>query len=312
MKKIAVLCPYYGALPWYFPLFVNSCALNRDIDFLFFTDQTLHMPVPDNLIVIHMPFASLKQLLDRQLGMETGMGRAYKLCDYRPAFGEIFSDYLTGYDFWGHCDTDILLGRVRAFLTEDVLENYDVIPVRPEFVTGFFTLYRNTPHVNTLYKKSEDYEMIFRSSKYFCFDECCWHHRDLMRGRTVKNYVDAITFVLKRYEQRVYRNMMVVEDMRQLSWDNGVLQVDNRFEILLYHLIHFKRKNPPVIGDMRSAFTQVSITPNNITLSMSKGNAVPSLPKMSTANYAQLEQIETFTGYNRPYTAKFPICGINQ
>ena len=41
-----------------------------------------------------------------------------KLCDYKPAYGLIFEDELIGYDYWGFCDTDILLGDIYQFLED--------------------------------------------------------------------------------------------------------------------------------------------------------------------------------------------------
>jgi hypothetical protein len=32
----------------------------------------------------------------------------YKICDWKPFYGHIFREYLVAYDFWGHCDMDII------------------------------------------------------------------------------------------------------------------------------------------------------------------------------------------------------------
>lgn len=93
--------------------------------------------------------------------------QSYKLCDFRVAYGEIFSTLLIGYDFWGHCDNDLIFGDIREFITDDILEKNDRILSR-----GHFSLYRNTPGVNAVYKKtSPDYRTVFTSPKNFCYDE---------------------------------------------------------------------------------------------------------------------------------------------
>ena len=53
------------------------------------------------------------------LGFDTALDafstRALKT-DLRPAYGVLFEEYLDGYDFWGHCDLDVLFGRIRDHL----------------------------------------------------------------------------------------------------------------------------------------------------------------------------------------------------
>lgn len=94
----------------------------------------------------------------------------YKLCDFRPAYGYIFAEYLTQYDFWGHCDNDVIFGNIRKFITDDILDNYERILIR-----GHFTLYKNTPGVNNFYLKTisgiPGYREVFSTPKNYCFDE---------------------------------------------------------------------------------------------------------------------------------------------
>ena len=51
--------------------------------------------------------------------------RAYKICDIKSAFGDIFSEEVKNYDFWGHCDMD-----VRSFMTADLLNKYDMMTTK--------------------------------------------------------------------------------------------------------------------------------------------------------------------------------------
>ena len=39
MKKAAIILPYFGTLPNYFQIFLNSCSYNNCFDFIIFTDQ---------------------------------------------------------------------------------------------------------------------------------------------------------------------------------------------------------------------------------------------------------------------------------
>ena len=61
---------------------------------------------------------------------------------------------------------DLVFGDVRHFITDDIFERYDRIGVH-----GPFTLYRNTPEVNKLYRQIGDIKRIFTEQHPFGFDE---------------------------------------------------------------------------------------------------------------------------------------------
>ena len=44
------------------------------------------------------------------------------MCDYKVAYGEMFQDYIKEYDFWGHCDMDMIFGE-ENFINE-IIWNY--------------------------------------------------------------------------------------------------------------------------------------------------------------------------------------------
>lgn len=92
--------------------------------------------------------------------------KPYKLCDLRPAYGEMFQDYLKDYDFWGHCDMDLVFGDIRNFITEEILIKYDRVGIN-----GPFTLYRNTKEVNSCYWQIGDIKEIFTKQTPFGYDE---------------------------------------------------------------------------------------------------------------------------------------------
>lgn len=94
------------------------------------------------------------------------ISKPYKMCDYRVAYGEMFQDYVKDYDFWGHCDADMIFGDIRHFVTDDILNRYDRLGV-----DGFFSLFRNIPEINAIYRKAGDITKIFTDQRPFGFDE---------------------------------------------------------------------------------------------------------------------------------------------
>lgn len=247
-KKIAMLYPYYGKFPWYFKFFIKSCEYNLSVDFIIFTDIVIDQELPKNVKVIKLTFLELKKLITKKVGFSVSINSPYKLCDFKPAYGTIFSDYITDYDFWGHGDIDIIFGNIRTFMTNDILEDFDVICVRDEYVTGFFTLFRNIEFINRLYEESKDFKFVFQNEKNFIFDECGNLFSELQAGQSIfelESEVETMTHVIKRLNQenriKAYFDFIVVEGIPgELFWDNGTLSFKGKYEILLYHLITFK------------------------------------------------------------------------
>jgi hypothetical protein len=75
-----------------------------------------------------------------------------KLCDFRPAYGEIFADEIGDADWWGWCDLDCVFGDLPAFLTEERLNSCDLITDAAHMVNGPFTIIRNREEMNRLYR----------------------------------------------------------------------------------------------------------------------------------------------------------------
>jgi hypothetical protein len=256
--KLALVVCYFGPAPWYLDLFLKSCAFNPDVDFIIAGDVP-HAVVtwPDNVRQIPMNIGEFQRRASDRLGLAVNVSHPYKLCDLKPAYGVIFSDYLAPYDFWGHCDPDVIFGEIRGFITPELLETYDVICVREEYVTGFFTLFRNTGYVNRLYEQSRDYRTVFSREEHFCFDECSFAWLPLMNGRDifeVTTAIESMTHVVKRLDRqdviRAHFQFMVIEGTSgRLTWDHGHLYYDERIEALLYHLIQFKKQDDLVLPE---------------------------------------------------------------
>lgn len=170
MKKIAIIVPYFGEFPNYFPLFLNSCRYNPTVDWLLVTDIADPVDYPQNVRVIPMTFQELRQWIQKCFDFEIALEIPYKLCDYKPAYGYLFQEWLDGYDFWGHCDIDLLFGDLRTFFSDDSMEQYDKIGH-----LGHLSLYRNTPRINAAFMTATDavlrYKEVFSTNDIFVFDE---------------------------------------------------------------------------------------------------------------------------------------------
>ncbi len=249
MKKIAILICYYGKFPWYFRYFLHSCSFNKTIDFYIFTDIIYEGDIPQNVKLIKKSVNDIKALASEKLGFEVNIEFPYKFCDYKPAYGAIFSDYIEDYDFWGQSDIDIIYGDIRGFITDDMLNEYDFISVRHDYTTGCFALYRNNDLMNTIFKRSKDYKTVFTTSPHYCFDECSFVQDLLTEGRSIfdiETRVESFTHIIKAAEAegqiKAHFDFILMEGVPgRITFDKGRIIYKKQYEAILYHLYWLKR-----------------------------------------------------------------------
>lgn len=178
MKKIAIIMIWGGKFPKYIKPWLITCKANKTIDFFLFTDQKLDgLELPFNVKYMHYSLEELKVKFQDNFNFPISLGAWYKICDFRPAFGEIFSDILEQYDFWGHCDMDMVFGDLRKWFTEENLCKYDRV-----FTCGPLSIYKNTSKVNAYYRTlktagGKDWKDVFAREDFCSFDE--WHEGGL-------------------------------------------------------------------------------------------------------------------------------------
>lgn len=248
-NKIIILICYYGQFPWYFPYFLHSCKFNRTIDFLIFSDIEHQFTLPVNVKIINKLVDDVKELASIKLGIKVNIDFPYKLCDFKPAYGLIFEDYIKGYDFWGQSDIDIIYGNIRNFITEDLLDQYDFISIRHDYTSGCFGLYKNNKLMNNIFKHSKDYKTVFCNPKHYCFDECNFAWDELTEGKSifeVKTEIESFTHIIKTAEKnneiRAHFDFMLIEGLvGKIKFDNGKVVYKKMFEGILYHLYWLKR-----------------------------------------------------------------------
>ena len=251
MPRIVFIITYIGKYPWHFPYFLHSCRYNPTVDFLLFTDNNdPNLDLPANVKIIPYSLNAFKADAAKVLGFEVAVESGYKLCDFKPAYGTIFSDYIKDYDFWGYCDVDVIFGNIRAFMTDELLNEYDIISARHDYLTGCFALYRNTQAMRELFKQSKDYRKVFTDPRNFYFDETNFAFEAFEQGlhySQIHTEVESMTHVVRRLQEenklKAYFEFQIVEGFAgNMLWKQGTLIYRKQFEAMLYHLVRFKRK----------------------------------------------------------------------
>ena len=140
-KKIFIL-PFFGDLPpWIDQWKENMKHLNYD----YIIDQDLE---------------GFKKRVKRVLGIEcnivSGTGKVW---DYRPALGLLYAKEIEGYTHWGHTDFDCVYGDVDKYEPEE----YDIWSNHHNYIMGAWTIYKNDPVINNLFKLHPIWEQILSS-----------------------------------------------------------------------------------------------------------------------------------------------------
>jgi hypothetical protein len=115
---------------------------------------------PSNCKFVKLSMDDVMRRAHKVLGASPGpmkiAGTASKISDFKPMLGALFPELLAGCGFWGYMQEDQFIGSMRAYLDEATLAAHDTIsPLpRPMYNAGPFMVYRHSPAVDGLYRRS--------------------------------------------------------------------------------------------------------------------------------------------------------------
>jgi len=168
---ITLIGIYFGPLPFYAPLFFKSAGANAAIDFFIITDRYPPCALPPNVRLLRINRTAFERLASEKLGYLMRLDSPRKLCDYKPAYGRIFSDYLRRSNYWGHIDFDIVWGNIPRFLHPAVEQGYEIISADGKRISGPCTIYKNTHHLRELFREIPDVVAKLNAPESFDLDE---------------------------------------------------------------------------------------------------------------------------------------------
>ena len=249
MKKILLIITYFGEFPNYFDLFLKSCEYNDTIDWLIVTDNDYNTNV-DNVKIVNSTLSELSEIIQVKLGSSEKILEPYKLCEYKPAYGVIFSEYIDKYDFWGHSDIDMIFGDLRKYLTDDLLNKYNKI-----FQFGHLTLFRNEPEVNNYFLlESTDaikFSDAIKKNEVMYFDEIGINK--ILDSKGISQYKGKhFADILPQYPKFKIRLFLNDENEKnqRFFWSNGKVYKEylkgKDFIKREYIYIHLQKRNFPM------------------------------------------------------------------
>lgn len=239
---------YFGKLPQWFSLYLLSCSYNKDFDWLILTDDHTAYITPENVKIERTTLSRIKKFMTNRLKMRISLDSPYKLCDYRPAYGYIFQDYLKDYDYWGYTDLDLIYGNLKNFIDLNQLNHYSKIQAR-----GHLTLFKNSDEVNRYFMlraaETVSYKEVFSTNRYFDFDEMDGINVILSKFHIPYYHVDSIADISP--DRTAFNTITLNVKMDYLNqvfvWDNGkvfgiFLNQNNQMCKQEFEYIHFQKR----------------------------------------------------------------------
>ncbi len=241
IKKIVIL-PYFGKFNSYFKLWFDSCAFNKSIDWLIFTDCDVPYEAP-NIKVFKTTLKQLKEDFQKDFDFKLSLEQPYKLCDYKPLYGYLFRDYIKEYDFWGYCDCDLIFGDIDAFLDESLFRDYDKV-----LRNGHLSFTKNKPEINEIFRKYDTYRVVLSSPAIYNYDEAVGAYRPgfaaemLDSGYKMYQCTDYIADI--KYTNFPFRIVSDPQVISVFSFENGkVYRITqgadsgySKTEVMYFHL----------------------------------------------------------------------------
>lgn len=170
-NRICFLVVWFGEFPKWLPWFLLSCRGARGISWLIFSDQQYPAEHGSNVQFVRLNKLDFDKAVSIATGLDFRLSYGYKLCDIKPAYGHIFSEYIGDFDYWGYTDLDVIIGAPYALISDAIDANPDVITASFRFLVGHFTLIKNCEDLRLGYQKCFGWQEKFLSTDYSVFDE---------------------------------------------------------------------------------------------------------------------------------------------
>ena len=216
MKSIVILIDYFGCWPKWFPLFMASCEHNPTVNWVIRTDCPLPDKVPQNVKFIEVSYADFINHVSEKLDIRFDPMESYKLCDLRPAYGDLHYPDIRDFDFYGFGDLDVIYGNIRKFYTDDVL-SFDVISTHEGMLSGHFSLFKNTETLRKAYLKIPRWKLYMEHPMPTRFDEDVY---SLLFARPFKTMRSEGFDLLQG--QKIYFNEQYTTVFHPMLWHDGL------------------------------------------------------------------------------------------
>lgn len=222
LKSILIIINYFGQWPPWFPVFLESCKRNSTINWLFHTDCPFEEYKIDNVKFKHVSFDDYVSMVSAKLNVNFRPENSYKLCDIKPMYGVLHSDEISGFDFYGYGDIDVLYGNIRHFYPDEVLQNNNVISTHVGIVSGHLALFKNVNWIKNAYKQCKNWKAKIENPQAQRFDEDVFS--TIFRYPRIDPryffWYDLVHPFSRRYRHNTYFQEQFTTPLTPLPWRN--------------------------------------------------------------------------------------------
>lgn len=286
-NKACIIICYFGRLPDWFHYWLKSAELSG-LDFLLVTDADLATyNAPNNLKIVNTSFSELIAKFSRIAAFEKPAVHLdpYKLCDFKPMYGEAFNNEISEYSHWGFGDVDLIFGNVFKASSQNLLD-YDFVSFMPDRASGHLCLIRNTPSLKSSWRMIPNFPDLVFSPNHKGLDEHQWS--GVFIPRSFRQRITHFCRRLNGFNPKVYAvNHGVTPHSNQpwltgdhnyptrFEWNNGEVISDDGYKLPYIHFMNWKsnkwrpnRYDESLFSDFSHIDTLVtdhfSITPQGI------------------------------------------------
>lgn len=281
MKRGLFIIPYFGKLPYYFPLWMHTASFSKRFDFLIFTNDDNVVSTAENVKIVHQSFEDFVKNVQSKFEFQLGLTTPRKLCDFRPCYGYIFEEEIVRYDYWGFCDVDLFWGDIDNLVPLE--DGYDKL-----YVHGHMTLLKNSPEINRLFMQPiegyDTYQTVLSTENNCVFDESSdeLNINLIAQKKKIKTYYDykladinpfSFLFRIAKYDYsspyKKGRSITFPTKKKMLFyWKNGLLTkyeltTNGDVESFSVRYIHFQKRDLRIWPEALTA-TSFVIIPNRV------------------------------------------------
>jgi len=218
--SIIKIIPYFGQWPEWINFYIESCKANPDIDWLFYTDCAEPENKAPNVRYINLSFDDYKKLVSEKLKINFNPSSPYKLCDLKPAYGLIHKDEISSYDFYAFGDIDIVYGDIRKFITDEILDKYQVISTHEKRISGHFALFRNTEQLRNAFKLIPGWQQDLEDIEHKGIDES-QYSKIFLKHKKHPLFLRKLWSLFNSYQRRVLFKEQYSTILSPIPWWNG-------------------------------------------------------------------------------------------
>jgi hypothetical protein len=230
MKKIALIQTWLGPLPNYFKEHIITCSQQEKIDFFIFTDQVVNDVSYPNIFINHITKEGVEERISNCLNKDIKLFSPYHTNNLKASYGDLYKEYVKGYDYVGCYDIDTLMGDLYNWVLP-YLGEFDFISTGGRNfhnrISGPFLIWKNVKTLNTFYKlfNNPSLEVTLSNPSFYAFEE----------GEFAKRVMDEYKVKI------IYNSQNLSEDNGKVTfdaiWDNGKVYC-NEVEIMFHHFIN--------------------------------------------------------------------------